>query len=124
MNDTENITICQFFCWCRYGSAVTGGDVISTTNEAYGKVVGVTGGDVISTSTNEAYGKVVVGEREEGYEMVEISHKELPSPPANLEGMYEVLLSPAPPSQPLPTIPPTTGAEENTAVYDVIPGEQ
>ena len=148
MNDTEKITICQFFCWCRYGSAVGGGDVISTsTNEAYGKVVAVTGGDVISTSTNEAYGKVVavtggggiptstneaygkvvVGGREEGYEMVEISHREPSSPPpANLEGVYEVPLSPAPPSQPLPTIPlpPTTGAEENTAVYDVIPGEQ
>ena len=83
------------------------------------------GGDVISTSTNEAYGKVVGGEREEGYEMVEISHREPPPPPpATLEGMYEVPLSPAPPSQPLPTIPPTAGAEENTAVYDVIPGDQ
>ena len=90
-------------------------------------MVGVTGGGVISTSTNEAYGKVVVGEREEGYEMAEISHKELPPPPpARLEGkgMYEVPLSPTPPSQPLPSIPPTTGAEENTAVYDVIPGDQ
>ena len=83
------------------------------------------GGDVISTSTNEAYGKVVGEEREEGYEMVEISHREPPPPPpAKLEGMYEVPLSPAPPSQPLPTIPPTAGAEENTAVYDVIPGDQ
>ena len=107
MNGTENITIlCQFFCWCRYGSAVGGGGVIST-------------------STNEAYGKMVVREREEGYEMVEISHKELPPPPpAKLEGMYEVPLSPAPPNQPLLTIPPTTGAEENSAVYDVIPGDQ
>ena len=58
-------------------------------------------------------GKVVVGEREKGYEMVDISHRELPPPPpARLEGMYEVPLSPAPPSQPLPTIPPTAGAEE------------
>ena len=66
-----------------------------------------------------------MGEREEGYEMVKISRKELPPPPpARLEGMYEVPLSPAPPSQSLPTIPPTAGAEENTAVYDVIPGEQ
>ena len=57
--------------------------------------------------------------------MVKISHKELPSPPpARLEGMYEVPLPPAPPSQPLPTISSTTGAEENTAVYDVIPGDQ
>ena len=82
------------------------------------------GGDVISTSTNEAYGKVVGGEREEGREMVEISHREPPPPSARLEETYEVPLSPAPPSQPLPTIPPTAGAEENTAVYDVISGDQ
>ena len=81
------------------------------------------GGDVISTSTNDACGKVVGGEREEGYEMVEISHRE-PPPPAKLEEKYEVPLSPAHPSQPLPTIPPTAGAEENTALYDVIPGDQ
>ena len=80
----------------------------------------------ISTSTNEAYGKVVGGEREEGYEMVKISHREPPPPPAKLEGMYEVPLSPAPPSQSLPTIPlpPTAGVEENTAVYEVISGDQ
>ena len=100
---------------------VTGGGGISTsTNEAYGKVVGgVTGGGAISTSTNEAYGKVVGGEREEGYEMVEISHREPPPPPAKLEEKYEVPLSPAPPSQSLSTIPlpPTAGAEENTDAY-------
>ena len=81
-------------------------------------VGGVTGGSGIPTSTNEAYGKVVGGEREEGYEMVEISYREPPPPPAKLEEMYEVPLSPAPPSQSLPTIPlpPTAGAKENTAV--------
>ena len=90
-----------FFC-CRYGAS----------------------GGGISTSTNEAYGKVVAGEREEGYEMVEVSHRD---PPAKLEEMYEVPMSPPPPppSQPLPTItlPPTAGAEEDI-VYDVIPGDQ
>ena len=116
-------------CLCRYRSVVVRGiGVIPTsTNEAYGKVVGVTGGGGIPTSTNEAYGKVVGGEREEGYEMVKISHKEPPPPPpAKLGEMYEIPLSPAPPSQSLPTIPlpPTAGAEENTAVYEVISGDQ
>ena len=47
-------------------------------------------------------------EREEGYEMVEISTSG-PPPPATLEGMYEV---------------PSPGTEEKeTAVYDVIPGD-
>ena len=66
------------------------------------------------------------GEREEGYKMVDTSHREPPPPPAKLEEMYEVPLSPAPPSQSLPTIPlpPTAGAEENTAVYKVISGNQ
>ena len=63
-------------------------------------------------------------EREEGYEMVEMSHRD---PPAILEEMYEVPMSPPPPppSQPLPTIPlsSTAGAEEDN-VYDVIPGDQ
>ena len=92
----------------------------TSTNEAYGKVVGVTGGGGIPTSTNEAYGKVVGGEREEGYEMVEISHREPPPPPPPAK--LEVPLSPTPPSQFLPTIPlpPTAGPEENTAVYEVI----
>ena len=82
---------------------------------------------VIPTSTNEAYGKVVRGEREEGYEMVKISDREPPPPPpAKLEETYEVPLSPTPPSQSLPTIPlpPTAGAEENTDIYEVIPGDQ
>ena len=48
-------------------------------------------------------------EREEGYEMVEISTSGPPPPPATLEGMYEV---------------PSPGTEEKeTAVYDVIPGD-
>ena len=95
-------------CLCRYRSVVARG-------------IGV-----IPTSTNEAYGKVVIGEREEGYEMVKISHREPRPPPAKLEEMYEVPLSPAPPSQSLPTIPlpPTAGTEENTAVYEVISGDQ
>ncbi|CAI8037265.1 hypothetical protein GBAR_LOCUS20828 [Geodia barretti] len=82
----------------------------------------------IHTSTNEAYGKVGGGQREEGYELVDISHGEPPPPPAKLEEMYEVPLSSAPPpSQPLPPIPlPHTDAdtvEKDTAVYDVIPGD-
>ena len=109
---------------CRYRSRGIG--VIPTsTNEAYEKGVGVAGDGGIPTSTNEAYGKVVRGEREEGYEMVKISHREPPPPPAKLEETYEVPLSPAPPSQFLPTIPlpPTAGAEENTDIYEVIPGD-
>ena len=86
---------------CRYRSVVARGiGVIPTsTNEAYEKAVGVTGGGGIPTSTNEAYGKVVGEEREEGYEMVKISHREPPPPPAKLE---EIPLSPAPPASPSP----------------------
>ena len=104
------------------GAVAGDGGVSTSNNEAYGVVGGVAGGSGIRTSTNEAYGKVGGGEREEGYELVEISHRE-PSPPARLEEMYEI---PIFPNQPLPTIPlpPTTGTEENTAVYDVIPGNQ
>ena len=113
----------QFLCRCKAAVAT---DISISTNEAYGKVVGVTGGGGIPTSTNEAYGKVVRGEGEEGYEMVKISHRDPPPPPARLEEMYEVPLSPAPPSQSLPTIPlpPTAGAEENTDIYEVIPGDR
>ena len=81
----------------------------------------------IATSTNEAYGKVVEGEIEEGYKTVDTSHREpAPPPPGKLEETYEVPLSPAPPSQSLPTIPLplTAGAEENTDVYEVISGDQ
>ena len=97
------------FRLCRYGSAVTAS------------------GD-IRTSTNEAYEKVGGGEREEGYELVDISHGDPSPPPAKLEEMYEVPSSSAPtPSQPLPTIPlPHTDAdteEKDTPVYDVIPGD-
>ena len=105
-----------------------GGGISTSTNEAYGKVVGgIIGGGSISTTTNEAYGNVIGrGEREEGYEMVDISHRDPPPSPAKLEETYEVLLSPAPPTQSLSTIllPPTAGAEENTAVYEVISGDQ
>ena len=79
----------------------------------------------IQTSTNEAYGKVVGGEMNEGYELPDVQNKDDPPPgPAKLEEMYEVPLFPAAPSQPLPTIPSslTAGAEEDT-VYDVIPGD-
>ena len=105
-----------------YGRVIGDGGISTSNNEAYGVVGGVVGGSGIHTSTNEAYGKVGGGEREEGYELVEISHRE-PPPPARLEEMYEV---PIFPSQPLPTIPlPSTAeTEENTAVYDVIPGNQ
>ena len=109
----------HFLCRCK--AAVPTG-ISTSTNEAYGKVVGVTGGGGIPTSTNEAYWKVVRGEREEGYEMVKISHREPPPPPAKLE---EIPLSSAPPSHSLPTIPlsPTAKAEENNALYEVISGD-
>ena len=125
LSSIKKIIIMIIQCLCRYRSVVARGiDVIPTsTNEAYEKAVRVTGSGGIPTSTNEAYGKVVGGEREEGYEMVEVSHRKSPPPPAKLE---EVPLSPAPSSQSLPTIPlpPTAGAEENTVVYEVISGDQ
>ena len=125
LSSIEKIIIMIIQCLYRYRSVVARGiGVIQTsTNEAYVKAVGITGGGGIPTSTNEAYGKVVGGEREEGYEMVKISHREPPPPPAKLE---EILLSSAPPSQSLPTIPlpPTAGTLGNTAVYEVIPGDQ
>ena len=95
------------FHLCRYGSAVTAS------------------GD-IRTSTNEAYGKVGGGEREEGYELVDISYGEPPPPPpAKLEEMYEVPSSSTPaPSQPLPLPHSDADTEEkDTALYDVIPGD-
>ena len=79
----------------------------------------------IPTSANVAYGKVVGGERNEKYELVDVPNKKHPPPtPAGTEEMYEVPLFPAAPSQPLPTITSslTAGAEEDT-VYDVIPGD-
>ena len=125
LSSIEKIIIMIIQCLCRYRSVVARGIGVfqTSTNEAYGKAVRVTGGGGIPTSANEAYGKVVGGEREEGYEMVKIFHREPPPPPAKLE---EIPLSPALPSQSLPTIPlpPTAGAEENTAVYEVIPGDQ
>ena len=94
---------------CRYGSAVT------------------ESGD-IHTSTNEAYGKVGGGQREERYEVLDISHGGPPPPTPKLEEMYEVPSSFAPtPGQPLPTtlLPYTAAAteERDTPVYDVIPGD-
>ena len=91
---------------------------------------------LIPTSTNKAYGKLRVREGrrhtstnetsregEEGYELVDVCHRESPPPPpvGELEGMYEVPLAPVFPSHPLPTNHcPTTGDEEDT-VYEVIP---
>ena len=77
----------------------------------------------ISTSPNEAYGKVVSGERNEKYELLDVQNKDNPPAIPAKQEMYEVPLFPAAPSQPLPTIPSslTAGAEEDT-VYDVIPG--
>ena len=91
------------FLLCRYGSGRS--DIHTSTNEAYGKVGG-----------------------EEGYELVDISHGDPPPPPAKLEEMYEVpSFSATPPSQPLPTFPlPHTDAdteEKDTPLYDVIPGD-
>ena len=91
----------------------------TSTNEAYGKVVGTTTGPrLILTSTNKAYGKLRIrggrnptstnetsreGE-EVGYELVDVCHRESPPPPpvGELEGMYEVLLAPGSPSHPFP----------------------
>ena len=77
----------------------------------------------IPTSTNEAYWKV---ERKKGNELFKINGE----PAAKSEEMmYDVVLSPAPSSRPLPTIPfPLSGGTEEeedctTAVYEVIPGD-
>ena len=109
----------------------------TSTNEAYGKVVGTTTRPrLIPTSANKAYGKLRVrggrsptstnetsGEGEKGYELVDV-HRRVSSPPhqaSELEGMYEVPLAPVSPSHPLPTNRyPTAGDEEDT-VYEVIP---
>ena len=110
----------------------------TSTNEAYGKVVGTTTRPrLIPTSTNKAYGKLRVREgrsptstnetsreREEvGYELVDVHPRESPPPPqaSELEGMYEVLMAPVSPSHPIPTNRcPTAGDQEDT-VYEVIP---
>ena len=108
----------------------------TSTNEAYGKVVGTTTRPrLILTSTNKAYGKLRVREGrsptstnetsregEEGYELVDV-HRRVSPPPqgSELEGMYEVPLAPVSLSHPLPTNRcPTAGDEEDT-VYEVIP---
>ena len=107
----------------------------TSTNEAYGKVVGTTTRPrLILTSTNKAYGKLRVrggriptstnvarGEGEEGYELVDVRRRGLPPQGSELEGMYEVPLAPVSPSHPLPTNRcPTAGNQEDT-VYEVIP---
>ena len=110
----------------------------TSTNEAYGKVVGTTTRPrLIPTSTNKAYGKLRVREgrsptstnetsregEEVGYELVDVHGRESPPPPqaSELEGMYEVPLAPVSPTHPLPTNSyPTAGDEEDT-VYEVIP---
>ena len=75
---------------------------------------------------NEAYWKVEI---KRGNELLKISNGEPPPPPAKPEEiMYEVVLSPASSSRPLPTIPfhLSGGTEEEdctTAVYEVIPGD-
>ena len=108
----------------------------TSTNEAYGKVVGTTTRPrLIPISTNKAYGKLRVrggrsptstnvarGEGEEGYELVEVRRRvSLPPQGSEREGIYEVPLAPVSPSHPLPTNRrPTAGKEEDT-VYEVIP---
>ena len=89
------------------------------------------GRSAITIATNEVYGKVTGAERDEGYELMDISSP-LPSSSAKLEEMYEVPSSPPPPppsavSQPLPSLPPFSAlaqSEEEEIVYDVIPGDQ
>ena len=113
-------------------------NIYTSTNEAYGKVVGTTTRPrLIPISANKAYGKLRVrgghspastnetsreGE-EEGYELVDVCHRESPPPPpvGELEGMYEVPLAPVCPSHPLPTNRRPTAGEEEDTVYEVIP---
>ena len=65
----------------------------------------------ITTATNEAYGKVKRAEKDDGYELTDISSLPLPSSSAKLEEMYEVpSFPPLPPSAvspPLPSLPPS-----------------
>ena len=97
----------------------------------------------ITTATNEAYGKVKLEEKDDGYELMDISSPPPPSSSsAKLEEMYEVPSSTSAVSQPLPSLPPPSSAvsqplpslpppssavaqseEEEEAVYDVIPGD-
>ena len=106
----------------------------TSTNKAYGKVVGTTTGPrLILTSTNKAYGKLRVtpsptptnvarGEGEEGYELVDVRRRVSPPPQASeLEGMYEVPLAPVCPSHPLPPNHCPNAGEEEDTVYEVIP---
>ena len=83
----------------------------------------------ITTAANEAYGKVKLEEKDDGYELMDISLPPPPSSSAKLEEMYEVPSSPSAVSQPLPSLPPPSSAvaqseeEEEETVYDVIPGD-
>ena len=88
---------------------------------------------LIPTSTNKAYGKLRVRgghsptstnetsrEGEEGYELVDVCHRESPPPPpvGELEAMYEVPLAPVSPSHPLPTNPYPNAEDEEDTVYE------
>ena len=86
------------------------------------------GRSAITTASNEAYGKVKGAERDDGYELTDVSSSPPPSFLAKLEEMYEVPSSPSAVSQPLPSLPPPSSAvaqseEEEETVYDVIPGD-
>ena len=88
---------------------------------------------MIQTTTNEAYGKLRVkggihianvarGEREGGYELLDVRRREFPpTPVSELEGMYEVPLVPVSPSQPLPINHCPTAGDEDDTVYETIP---
>ena len=88
---------------------------------------------LIPTSANKAYGKLRVRgghsptstnetsrEGEEGYELVDVCHRESPPPPpvGELEAMYEVPLAPVSPSHPLPTNPYPNAEDEEDTVYE------
>ena len=89
----------------------------TSTNKAYGKLR-TRGGTHSPTSTNETS-----REGEEGYELVDVCHRESPPPPpvGELEGMYEVPLAPVSPCYPLPTNRCPTAGDEEVTVYVVIP---
>ena len=130
VTEVENQSVSTTFP-CRSRASIQ-----TSTNEAYGKVVGKTIHlRVIPTSTNKAYGKLRVrggthsptstnvarGEGEEvRYELVDVCHRESPPPPpvGEQEGMYEVPLAPVSPSHPLPTN--TYAGDEEETVYEII----
>ena len=79
----------------------------------------VGGAAAILTSGNEAYGKVIRGEEEEEYELVDISQRELP-PPVNV-GQIPSL--PPPSGEQIFTVTTHEAETEGDAVYDVIAGD-